>query len=71
MVKYCFKRGARDRDGECRVFGGHVSCYMPLVSAGREQYVDVAREQRKCTLTFLAWNAFRRKICRVSNVFCV
>jgi len=71
MVKYCFKRGARGRDGECRVFGGHVSCYMPLVFAGREQYVDVAREQRKCTLIFLAWNAFRRKICRVSNVFCV
>jgi len=33
------------------IVDGHVSRYMALASAGHGQYVGVARERRKCTLT--------------------
>jgi hypothetical protein len=35
------------------IVDGHVSRYMALASAGHGQYVGVAREQQKCTLTCL------------------
>lgn len=59
MVKYCIKRGGAwpgIKNIQGGILDGHVSCYMALVSAGHEQYVDgqyAAREQRKYTLPSL------------------